>query len=117
MPVAKQTVYTNADRSELAEEGTPGALLLAREGAFISEVDAKQFKVKTDEDEVYDAVADHEAKHGGETEEQARAARQRMLEGQPDPDGPAVEGERSGVKASAPKENKAVKNAPDNKGG
>lgn len=116
MPVAKKTIYLNPDGKPVAEDADDAATLLVREGTYISEADAKQYRVSTDEAPVYDAVADHAARHGGETDAQARAARERMLEGQPDPDGPAVEGERGDVKATTPTATKAVTKAPENKG-
>lgn len=129
MPVATKTVFLNADGEPVAEDDAGAATLLVREGTYISEGDAKRYNVATEPESLYDAVADHEAKHGGETEAQARAARTRMLEGQPDPDGPAVEGERGDVTAAtsdepatdekatdAPPDTKAVTKAPANKG-
>jgi hypothetical protein len=112
--VSKKTLYLNADRSKVvAEDDADATYLLAREGAVVAPEAVERYKVAVAEAETYDAVADHEAKHGAESEEQARAARRRMLEGEPDPDGPAVEGER-GEKAAAPKANKA-KAAAENK--
>jgi hypothetical protein len=123
--VSKKTLYLTSDRSKVVDEGDEdAAFLLVREGSAVDEAELARLeglglkvKLSTTDAKVYDARGDHEAKHGGETDDQARAARKRMLDGEPDPDGPAVEGERGDVKASAPKENKAVKNAPDNKGG
>jgi hypothetical protein len=115
MPVAKKTVYLNADRTKMVSEGHADAtFLLAREGAYISEADAKQYGVGGDEPQAYDAIADHAEKHGGETQEEADRKRLAMFEGQPGPDGPVVEGERS-KKAIAPADNKARSRAPENK--
>lgn len=124
--ISKKTLYLNSDRSKVVDEGdVDAAFLLVREGSAVDEAEVARLeglgvkiKLSTTDAEVYDAAADHESKHGGETDEQARAARQRIFDPnrEDDPDGPAVEGERSDVKADAPKDNKAVAKAPANKG-
>ncbi len=119
MPVSQKTVYTNAERTELADEGADGAVLLAREGAYISEADAKRHKISTEEAPIYDAVVDHAEKHQGESEREAAFRHDAMLSVTGgDDDGPAVDGERDDVKGarSAPA-TKAVSRAPDNKAG
>lgn len=114
MPIAKETVYLNQEQTETVDEGTEGAVfLLARAGTYVSEADAQRWGLEVDPDPVYDAVADHEAKHGGETDGQAQAKRQAMLAGQEDPDGPPVEGERGEKRAAGPSENKAAQPAED----
>ena len=118
--IAKETLYMNADRSKLVKEGDPdAAFLFVRKGSAINDAEAERlgFKASGSDTEPYDAVADHDEKHGGETELQAVEARQRMLAGQPDPDGPAVEGERGDLKSTdAPPQTKAVAKPPANKG-
>lgn len=113
--IADTTLYLNADRSAVVEEGSPdAAFLLVRAGAAVDDATAAQYKLTLQPAPVYDAQADHAAKHGGDTEAAARARRQRMLEGVQDPDGPPVEGERGNLEA-APDEPKAVSKAPANK--
>lgn len=110
MPVmASKTIYLTADGSRVVDEGdADAAFLLARAGTAIDDATAQQYGISGEQPPVYDAVADHAEKHGGATPAQAAAARQDMLAGVPDPDGPAVEGERADVKAQrAPSANKA----------
>lgn len=115
--IADRTLYLNADRSAVVEEGSPdAAFLLARAGASVDDATAAQYKLKLQAAPVYDAAADHAAKHGGDTEAAARAKRQRVIEGVPDPDGPPVEGERAGLEEAKADEPKAVSKAPANKG-
>ena len=103
MPVAVKTVYLNADKTRVVEEGSPDAMfLLAREGAFISEDDAARYGVTGATPAAYDAAAAHAIRHGGETQEEADRRRAAMLEGQ-------------GEKAAAPVGNKAISRAPENK--
>lgn len=113
--VSDKTYFLNADKSKVVAEDDPDAsFLLVREGAAIDQAEADRYGLKLQAVEVYDAVADHAAKHGGETAADANARRTAMLAGEPDPDGSAVEGER-GEKARAATENKAVAKAPANK--
>jgi hypothetical protein len=119
--IAKETLYYNADKTKLVKEGdAAAAFLFAREGTLIDESEAERigYTGKTQDAKAYDAVADHTEKHAGETPEEAKAKRQRMLSKTGgDDDGPAVEGERDDVKAksAAAPETKAVKAAPENK--
>jgi hypothetical protein len=115
--VAKRTAYYNADKTKLVKEGDPeAAFLFVREGSALRHPEeAERLKYSTFEEvDVYDAVADHTVKHGGETQAEADQKRAAMLAGVPDPDGPAVEGER-GEKAQTPTATKAVSKAPANK--
>lgn len=115
MPTSRETIYTNAERTKLVDETDDDARLLAREGAFISDADAKQFGVGTDEAPIYDAIADHTEKHAGETPEEARRKREAMLSATGgDDDGPAVDGERGEKARTLGTANKA-KPAPSNK--
>lgn len=111
--VANKTVYLNAEGKPVAEDSPDAATLLVRKGSAIDADRAKEYGVKGDEEAVYDAKADHEAKHGGETQAQADAARQRMMDGQSDPDGEAAPGERSGVKAQRSAPANKAKAAPE----
>src|SRR5215216_4592895 len=98
--VATVGAYYTADRSRVVGEGDPdAAYLLVNAGSSLdglSEADRKAYDNfaagKVDTVQEYDAVADHAAKHGSETQAEADAAQQRMLAGEPDPDGPAVPG-------------------------
>lgn len=95
-------LYLTAD-DEVVEDGDErAATLLVGAGGEVDDATAKRYglKLKGAAPEPYDAVADHEAKHGGETEAEADEARRRML---------------AGEKATAPTENKAVTKAPANK--
>lgn len=116
--VATERLFLTADDRVVKEGDEAAVSLLVGEGGTLDDETAKKYKLKGggDAPEVYDAVADHEAKHGGETDAEAEAKRQRMLEGQEDPDGPPVEGERD-EKAAKAKANKAVQNPPANKAG
>ncbi len=108
--VADNDYWADAD-GKLVDEASDGATLVARKGTAISEASASQYGLdKLQEGVVYDAVADHEAKHAGETESEAREARQRMLSRTGgDDDGPPAKGERSAPAT------KAVTRAPENK--
>ncbi len=108
--VADKDYWADTD-GKLVDEASDGATLVAREGTAISDAAATQYGLdKLQSEQVYDAVADHEAKHAGETDAQAREARQRMLSRTGgDDDGPAVKGERSAPAT------KAVTRAPENK--
>ena len=107
MPVAVKTVYLNADKTRVVEEGSPDAMfLLAREGAFISEDDAARYGVTGATPAAYDAAAAHAIRHAGETQEEADRRRAAMLEGAVAPDG---------EKGLAPVGNKAISRAPENK--
>lgn len=117
MPISSKTLYLNADRSKVVDEGSPdAAFLLVREGAYLEKTEAERYGVSGEEPQAYDAIADHEAKHGGETQVEADQKRAAMLEGQPDPDGEPVDGERADVKATdAAPQTKARTKAPENK--
>jgi hypothetical protein len=114
-------LFLTADRTRAVREGDPeAAYLLVNAGGQVSDADAERYGLAdlNDAPAAYDAKADHEAKHGNETQAQADARHQAMLAGQPDPDGPAVDGERGDLadakavkgarpnKAAAPDENK-----------
>jgi hypothetical protein len=111
---ATEDLWLNADRSKVVSgDSEEAAFLLARAGSPVSDADAERYGVKTDDTPVYDAVADHAEKHGGETDAQAAQRRDAMLSPTGgDDDGPAAEGERG--KAAAPQANKA-RAASDNK--
>ena len=95
MPVVNKTLYLNADQTKVVDEGSEDAVfLLARKGTYLDDALAQQHGISGTEPEVYDAVADHEAKHGGESDLEAERARAATLEGEDDPDGPAAPGER-----------------------
>ncbi len=108
--VADKDYWADAD-GKLVTNEDDAATLVARKGTAISDAAATQYGLdKLQAEPVYDAVADHTEKHGGETDAQAREARQRMLSRTGgDDDGPAVKGERSAPAT------KAVTRAPDNK--
>lgn len=119
--IAKHTMYYTADKERLVAEDSPeAAFLFVRAGSPIPAAEAERLGyTAADEAQVYDARADHLAKHGGETQRQADAARERMFAGSEarggeDPDGPTAAGER-GEKAAAPQGSKAVERAPANK--
>lgn len=106
--VADKDYYADADGKLVEADDPNAAFLVAREGTAVSDAAAKQYGLESLQvAETYDAVADHAVKHGRETEAQAADARQRMLAGQPDPDGEPVEGERGDAKAARPAANKA----------
>lgn len=135
---ATETLYMNADRTELVPEGhEDAAFLFVRKGSAINEAEAQRygFDVQGVDAAEYDAVADHAAKHGGldpTTDLTEAERRQRMLSGVDDPDGPAAPGERGNLvladeegdgpaegdaKATdGPADTKAVRRAPSNKG-
>ncbi len=115
--VSKERLYLDAD-GKVVKDGDPSAsTLLVGAGGELDDPTAKRYKLKGGDVKTYDAAADHEDKHGGETDAQAADAHARMLAGEPDPDGPAVTGERGDVKATdAPPATKAVSRAPSNKG-
>lgn len=118
--VAKRTAFYNADRSKLVAEDSPEAsALFVREGTAVQDAAEAERLGYTDfeEAQVYDAAADHLVKHGHETAAEAERARQRMFAGQPDPDGPPVEGERDEKSLADAKGTKAVAKAPANKAG
>lgn len=119
--VAKEAIWLTADDQPVKAGDARAACLLVAAGLELSDDEIAQYKVGklvADPAEAYDAVADHEAKHGGETPEQAAQARQRMLDGESDPDGPPAEGEHGNLddesKAAKARPNKAAK-APENK--
>lgn len=115
---ATETLYMNADKTKLVKEGDPdAAFLFVRKGSAINDAESQRygFKVSGSDVTVYDAIGDHEDKHGGETEAEAKQKRTAMLEGVPDPDGPAVEGERGEKATAAAPNTKAVAKAPANK--
>ncbi len=101
--VSKERLYLDAD-GKVVKDGDEGArTLLVGEGGELDDVTAKRHKLSGgDKAEAYDAVADHEARHAGETDAEADAARARML---------------AGKAATAPPATKAVSRAPDNKAG
>lgn len=119
--IATRTLYYNADKSALVEEGSPeAAFLFARAGSPVDPAEAARLKFAEHEARAaYDAQADHAAKHGGDTEAAAQGKRAKMFQGVPDPDGPPAEGERAGLeddeKAASGAESKAVSKAPANK--
>lgn len=126
MPVISQkTLFLNADKTQVVDEGSEdAAFLLVRAGSELNDEDAKRYGVGGEQPRRYDAIADHAAKHGGETVAEAGERRAAMLDGQPDPDGAPVPGERDtldqpsqgDVKAQEqPRETKAVTKAPANK--
>ena len=109
--VAKRTAFYNADKSKLVAEDSPdAAFLFVREGSAIRDnAEADRLGYTDFEDAaLYDAVADHERKHGGETQQQADANRAAMLAGEPDPDGAPVEGERDAKSVESSRATKAV---------
>ncbi len=116
--IADQDYFADAS-GKLVTAGSPdAAFLVARKGTAISDEAATRYGIKNlQAAATYDAVADHEAKHGGETEAEAARKRQDMLAGVPDPDGPAVEGERGedAKAAHVAPDTKAVSMAPANK--
>jgi hypothetical protein len=74
--VAKRTAFLNADKSKLVAEDSPdAAFLFVREGSAIRDnAEADRLGYTDFEDAaLYDAGADHERKHGGETQQQADA--------------------------------------------
>jgi hypothetical protein len=109
--ISDKTLYLNADRTKVVEgDNNPeAAFLLVREGAALSQSDADQYGVKLQEVPAYDAVADHAAKHGAESDAEAAAKRKAMFN-KPDADGEPQEGERgTGAKNSkAARENKSL---------
>lgn len=111
--IATKDYYADADGKLVGAD--KGTIIVARKGTVISDEVAERYGLKVQDTEVYDAVADHEEKHGNETDAEAQAKRTSMMEGVPDPDGPAVEGER-GAKGRAATDNKALAKAPANKG-
>lgn len=122
--VATETLFYNADKSKLVPEGdAAAAYLFVREGSPIDEAEALRLGYTGNLAEVaeYNARADHAAKHGGDTQAAADAKRAAMFAGVSDPDGPPVEGERSGdsleagAKAARTRATKAVDQAPENK--
>lgn len=109
--------YFADENGKLTKAGDSARVLVARKGTAISEAAAAQYGLdKLSEADTYDAVADHEAKHGGETDAEANEKRAAMMAGQPDPDGPAVAGERGEKATDGPASTKAVSRAPANKG-
>lgn len=118
--IADKDYYANADGKLVSE--ADAHIVVARKGTAISEDTAQRYGIKGGtEAPVYDAVADHEAKHGGETDADAEAKRARMFDPTKpgDPDGPPVAGERGDLDTKAtdaPPDTKAVSRAPANKG-
>jgi hypothetical protein len=116
---SKHRLFLTADRSRVVRADDPeAAYLFVGAGGSVSDEDAQRYGLKDlgDAPQVYDAKADHAAKHGNETQVEADAKHQAMLAGLPDPDGPAVEGERGGLADEEPVGvPKAVKGARPNK--
>ena len=122
MKVAKERLYLTADGTRVVREGDPDAAsLFVAKGRDVSDADIEKYqlaKLVEGGPVAYDAIADHDAKHGGETEQDAALKRQAMLDGQPDPDGPPADGERGNLdekQVTSPKATKAVTKAPANK--
>lgn len=113
--VADRDYWADADGNLVDADDPNAAFLVARAGTAVSDAAAQRYGLdRLTEAEAYDAVADHAAKHGGETDAQAAEARQRMLSPTGgDDDGPAVEGERD-EKALPRRSNKAAA-APEHK--
>jgi len=102
--VSKERLYLDADGKVVKEGDEKAATLLVAEGGELDDVTAKRYKLSGGEKaEAYDAVADHEARHAGETDAEAAAARDAML--------------TSEKAAIAPPATKAVSRAPENKAG
>jgi|GEM_PF-6818517 len=101
--VSKERLYLDADGKVVKEGDEGAATLLVAEGGKLDDVTAKRYKLSGGEKaEAYDAVADHESRHAGETDAEATAARDAMLRGE--------------KAAIAPPATKAVERAPANKG-
>lgn len=112
---SKHRLFLTADRERVVRAGDPeAAFLLVGAGGTVDDETVKRYGLADLDDApaAYDAKADHEAKHGGETPAEAEAKRQAMLAGQSDPDGPAVAGERGDLDdegEGVPKDVKGVK--------
>jgi hypothetical protein len=104
--VAKKTLYLNVDKTEVVSEDSPdAAFLLTQKGVVVDDAEVARLeklgvKVNLDSEdaEAYDAKADHVALHEGETDAEAKAKRAALF-----------------AKAAAPKTNKAVTTAPEDK--
>lgn len=106
--IAAETLYYTADRSRLVPEDSPdAAFLFVRAGSPFDPAEAQRlgYTGQAEFSADYDAKGDHAAKHGGETQAQATAARAALFDtnarqGQ-DPDGPPAPGERGNLEPPA----------------
>lgn len=120
---ATRDLFLNADKTKVVEEDDPeAAYLLVNKGRTLQDKEYAGLDMPRSGSATtaYDAKADHEAKHRGETNAEAKRKRAAMFDPNrdDDPDGPPAEGERSGVKAAKqPPETKAVTRAPSDKSG
>lgn len=100
--VSDKTLYLNADRTKVVDEGSEdAAFLLVREGGVLSAEDAERYGISGEDEVIYDAKRDHYEKHGGQDPTLDVAGRAAMLRGEDDPDGPAAPGERGNVEEAA----------------
>lgn len=100
--ISKKRLWLTADGARVVEEGDPAAaFLLVGEGGTVSDEDAKRYNLTALEPAPapWDAKAEHERLHAGETQEEADAKRAALFE-------KAVD---------KPPANKAVGKAPSNK--
>lgn len=101
--VSKERLFLNADKSKVVKEGDPdAAFLLVGEGGTVDKETAEEYGLKnlSAAPEPFDAKAEHELLHAGETEEQAKARRAAMFENKA---------------KSGPPADKALPKAPSNK--
>lgn len=76
--VADKDYWSDAD-GKLVDEAA-AAFLVARKGTAVSAETAERYGIKAKPVEAYDAVAEHESLHGGETEPEAKARRTAMFD-------------------------------------